>query len=134
MKGQRGVTLMDVVVALVVTSLSVMTFFQLFAFGAAQIEKLGYRREAMSMLKGELEFWRARFQTASVLHPVSVAEAEGRKRTVIDGNGLSFEVASEIDPPARNQGMKYQRVRVQVSYARVDLADTVELETRLYVW
>ncbi len=134
MNGQRGVTLMDVVVALVVTSLSVMTFFQLFAFGAAQIEKLGYRREAMSMLKGELEFWRARFQTASALHPVSETEAEGRKRTIMGGGGLGFEVDSEIDPPARDKGMKYQRIRVRVSYARLDLADTVELETRQYVW
>lgn len=125
---------MDVMVALIVTTLSLMAFFQLFAFGTVQIEKLGYRREAMAMLKGEMEFWRARFQTASATYPVRSNEAENRKRSIAGGDGMEFQISPTVDLPIRDRDLQFQRVQVRVSYARLDVVDTLELETRHYVW
>jgi type II secretory pathway component PulK len=131
---QRGVTLIDVLVALVVTAVSIMAFFQLFAFGAIQIERLGYRREAMALLKGEMEFWRARFQSASLAHPVKGTEAQSRKRSLVGGSGLPFLIEPTVESPVQDKDLKFQRLQVRVTYARVDLVDTVEMETRQYVW
>ncbi|MEO6097607.1 MAG: prepilin-type N-terminal cleavage/methylation domain-containing protein [Fibrobacteria bacterium] len=132
---QSGMSLIEVMTAMVIAFLSFMAFFQLFAFGSVEVEKLGYRREALGLLKGEMEFWRARFQAAAASDKKTVPPAEGelRKRSVQNAGGMVFMVDPEVDSPSRDRDLRYQRIRVRVSYSQADLVDTLELETRQYV-
>jgi hypothetical protein len=130
---QSGMSLIEVMTAMVIAFLSFMAFFQLFAFGSVEVEKLGYRREALGLLRGEMEFWRARFQTAAAdKETVPSAEGEMRKRIETAG-GMAFKVDPEVDEPIRDRDLRYQRIRVRVSFSQADLVDTLELETRQYV-
>jgi hypothetical protein len=131
---QAGMSLLEVILALAISAFTIVAVFQIFAFGAIELEKLGYRREALSLLKGEMEFWRARFQNASLNAPVNPGEADNRRRLVASANGMAFNVDPNIDPIARNRDLRYQQVRVRVSYERGGLGDTLELETKQYVW
>jgi prepilin-type N-terminal cleavage/methylation domain-containing protein len=132
--GQSGMSLIEVMTAMMIALLTFMAFFQLFAFGSIEVEKLGYRREALGLLKGEMEFWRARFQAAAADKlTVPPAEGELRKRSVRTAGGMLFNVDPEVDAPSRDRDLRFQRIRVRVSYSQADLADTLELETRQYV-
>jgi Tfp pilus assembly protein PilV len=131
---QSGLSLIEVMTAMVIAFLSFMAFFQLFAFGSMEVEKLGYRREALGLLRGEMEFWRARFEAAAFnKKTVSPAEGEVRKRSVQIAGGMVFKVDPEVDAPVRDRDLRYQRIRVRVSFSQADLVDTLELETRQYV-
>jgi Tfp pilus assembly protein PilV len=131
---QSGMSLIEVMTAMVIAFLTFMAFFQLFAFGSVEVEKLGYRREALGLLKGEMEFWRARFQAAAAdKKAVPSAEGEMRKRSVRTAGGMVYLVDPEVNAPSRDRDLRYQRIRVRVSYSQADLADTLELETRQYV-
>jgi hypothetical protein len=131
---QSGMSLVEVMTAMAIAFLSFMAFFQLFAFGSVEVEKLGYRREALGLLKGEMEFWRARFQAAAAdKKPVPSAEGEMRKRSVQTAGGMVYKVDPEVDAPGRDRDLRYQWIRVRVSYSQADLVDTLELETRQYV-
>jgi prepilin-type N-terminal cleavage/methylation domain-containing protein len=136
-RDQGGFSLIEVILALVITGVIVAVSLQTFAFGAIELEKLGYRRQALAVLDGEMEYWRARFQQADSANPVSPREGLDRDREVpLDpGHMLSLKVHSEIeDPKARDDSrLPAQRVVVQVTYEKVDLADTLTLETFLYV-
>jgi prepilin-type N-terminal cleavage/methylation domain-containing protein len=129
---QAGMTMIEVMLALMITAITSLAIFQLLAFGTVELEKLGYRREALGLLKGELEFWRARFQVASADAPVKPAEADIRSRLENLG-GMEFRVEPEVSMPRQNRDLRYQEVRVRVSYSRGDLADTLDMETRQYV-
>lgn len=134
---QAGMTLIEVMLAMMITLLAGISFFQLFAFGTVELEKLGYRREAMSLLTGEMEFWRARFQVASARNPVGPDEADRRRRTIQSVNGMEFQVEPEVFPVVYQEGrtrLRYQKIHVSVSYARGDLTEDLALETDQYVW
>ncbi|HKP95257.1 MAG TPA: hypothetical protein VJ385_05815 [Fibrobacteria bacterium] len=126
-------TLVEAVLALMIALLSAVAFFQLFAFGTIELEKLGYRREALELLKGEMEFWRARFQSASIDSPVRTDEAGRRARRTQSPGGIEFQVEPEVSAPLQDRDLRYQELRVRVSYGRGDLADTVEMKTNQYV-
>lgn len=130
-----GFTLLEVMTALVITALAALACIQVFAYGAVQLERLGYRRQALALLDGEMEFWRARFQGAAAGSPVSPAEAGNRRREVAmdPAYGPTFAVESEVSPLLRDRDLRYQQVNVRVSYRRLDAADTLELESRHYV-
>lgn len=135
-EGRRGgFTLLEVMVALIITALAALACIQVFAYGAVQVERLSYRRQALALLDGEMEYWRARFQRAGAGSTVSPAEAAPRHREVsLDLEyGPAFAVESEVSPPLRDRDLRYQQVRVQVSYRRLDAADTLVLEGRHYV-
>lgn len=122
--------------ALMITALASLACIQVFAYGAVQLEQLSYRRQALALLDGEMEYWRARFQRAGEGSPVSPAEAVPRRRKVsLDpAYGPVFMVESEVHPLAgERERERYQKVRVQVSYGRHDAADTLALEGRHYV-
>lgn len=133
--GQRdGFTLIEVMTALMIAAITALAFFQVFAFGTVQVERLGLRRQALGLLDGEMEYWRARFRSADAASPVHPGEAEARRRPVVmdEASGLTFQVDPEISPPRGDRGLKYQNVLVQVSYQRAEMADTVVLESRMY--
>jgi prepilin-type N-terminal cleavage/methylation domain-containing protein len=130
-----GFTFLEVMVALMITSLACLACIQVFAYGAMQLERLGYRRQALALLDGEMEYWRARFQRAGSGAEVSPAEAGDRRRELkMDpAFGPTFVVESAVDPVRREGDLHLQRVRVQVSYRRLDATDTLVLEGRHYV-
>ena len=130
-----GFTLLEVMVALVITALGALGCIQVFAYGAVQLERLSYRRQALALLDGEMEYWRARFQRAGADNPVSPAEAGPRHREApMDPEyGPAFAVESRVSPLLNDRNLSYQQVRVQVSYRRHDAADTLVLEGRHYV-
>jgi prepilin-type N-terminal cleavage/methylation domain-containing protein len=134
-RGQGGFSLIEVILALVITGVMVAVSLQTFAFGAIELEKLGYRRQALAMLDGEMEYWRARFEQADSANAVPAQEASDRDREVpLDPeNALNLRVHSEISQLRNERELHYQDVRVQVTYEKVDLADTLFLEGRLYV-
>ena len=136
-RGQGGFSLIEVIIALIITGLIVGVSLQSFAFGAIELERLGYRRQALAVLDGEMEYWRARFEQADIANEVSPREGLERNREVPldEDNGLTLKVHSEIEHLDSNGGshLAFQKVRVQVTYEKVDLADTLELETVLYV-
>jgi prepilin-type N-terminal cleavage/methylation domain-containing protein len=138
--GQGGFSLIEVIVALIITGVIVGVSLQTFAFGAIELEKLGYRRQALALLDGEMEYWRARFEQADSANAVPVAEGLDRDRDVpLDpDHGLTVKVHTDIHSLQREQMpdggvLHYQIVGVQVTYEKVDLADTLSLESRLYV-
>jgi len=132
-----GFTLLEVMTALIITAVATVTAFQAFAYGAVELQRLGYRRQALGLLDGEMEYWRARFQQVDAANPVSPAEAGGRARNVIldPDAAMAFKVETNIsDLKSQPQGqLQYQTVRVSVSYRKVDLADTLVLEGPQYV-
>lgn len=136
-RGQGGFSLIEVILALVITALMVGVSLQTFAYGAIELEKLGYRRQALAVLDGEMEYWRARFGQADSANGVAEREGEDREREVpLDADhGLTLKVHSEISRPDLDPATRlhYQVVRVSVTYEKVDLADTLSLESRLYV-
>jgi prepilin-type N-terminal cleavage/methylation domain-containing protein len=136
-RGQGGFSLIEVIISLIITGVIVGVSLQSFAFGAIELEKLGYRRQALAVLDGEMEYWRARFEQADIANEVSEREALERDREVPldEDKGLTLKVHSEIGPLDSNGGshLASQKVRVQVTYEKVDLADTLDLETVLYV-
>lgn len=131
---EGGFTLLEVMVALMITALASLACIQVFAYGAVQLERLSYRRQALALLDGEMEYWRARFQRVGTGSPVSPAEAPPRSRRVSmdPAFGPVFVLESEVHPPVGERD-RYQKVRVQVSYSRHDAADTLALEGRHYV-
>ncbi len=132
-----GFTLLEVMTALIITAVVAVAAFQGFAYGAVELQRLGYRRQALALLDGEMEYWRGRFQQVDAANPVSPAEAGARARNVIldPVSTLAFKVESDISDlknrPDRH--LRYQMVRVMVSYRQVDLADTLILEHAQYV-
>ncbi len=139
-RGQGGFSLIEVIIALIITGLIVGVSLQTFAFGTIELEKLGYRRQALALLDGEMEYWRARFAQADVANAVSGREAEDRDREVpLDpGKGLNLKIHSVVwplqsKPVAGSPDLHCQRLRVEVTYRKVDLADTVYLDGPQYV-
>ena len=130
-----GFTLLEVISALIITAVATVAAFQAFAYGAVELQRLGYRRQALGLLDGEMEYWRARFQQADGANAVSPAEAVERTRDVtLDPDAaLPFKVETEISGLQHERDLRFQFVRVQVSYRKVDLADTLVLEGRQYV-
>jgi hypothetical protein len=123
-----------VILALIITALIAVVSLQTFAFGSFELEKLRYRRQALALLDGEMEYWRARFRQAGAAHPVAPAEGPARDQEVEDRtSGLIFRVHSDLWQLDHEGDLPYQDVEVQVSYRREDLADTVTLRTRHYV-
>ena len=132
---ERGFTFLEAIAALLIISIVTVGFFQAFAFGAVELERLGYRRQALALLEGEMEYWRARFEAADAEHPVSASEAAYRNGSITPdpGSRLAFSMHSQIGPPQGFPGLVYQKLSVRVSYSRADLADTLVLEARQYV-
>jgi prepilin-type N-terminal cleavage/methylation domain-containing protein len=138
--GQGGFSLIEVIIALIITGVIVGVSLQTFAFGAIELEKLGYRRQALALLDGEMEYWRARFQQADSANAVSVEEGSDRDRDVplAPDHGLTVKVHTDIGTLQRESMpdggvLHYQNVGVYVTYKKVDLADTLFLEARQYV-
>lgn len=132
---EGGFTFLEVMTSLVIAALASLACIQVFAYGAVQLERLSYRRQALALLDGEMEYWRGRFQRAGAGSQVSPAEAGNRRQEVkMDpARGPTFVVESEVDPLRRERDLRFQRVRVRVSYRRHDAADTLLLEGRHYV-
>lgn len=130
-----GFTFVEVITALMISAIATVACFQAFAYGAVQLERLGYRRQALGLLDGEMEYWRSRFQSADAEHPVDPAEAEDRNREVEPDPGahLAFRVETEIGAARNENRFRVQRVEVRVTYEKADLADTLELKENLYV-
>jgi prepilin-type N-terminal cleavage/methylation domain-containing protein len=138
--GQGGFSLIEVILALVITAVMVAVSLQTFAFGAIEVEKLGYRRQALAVLDGEMEYWRARFEQADSANAVPAEEGLERDREVpLDpDHGLSVKVHTDIKSLEHERVrdgsvLHFQKVEVHVTYEKVDLADTLSLESRLYV-
>lgn len=133
-----GFTLMEVLVALLIGWITMAAFFHTFAFGSVQVEEQGRRRQALALLDGEMEYWRARFQNADALNPVNPSEAEIRRRDVaaregMDGGpALSFHVEPELSPLQRDGDLRFQQLKVAVSYRLAGDMDTLALESRMY--
>jgi hypothetical protein len=125
----------EVMTAFLIVALAAMGFFQVFAFGAVHLERLGYRRQALGLLDGEMEYWRARFHGVESGNPVPPAEAEVRRREIEadPAAGIAFGVEPEVSPMERHRDLAFQTVRVRVTIRRSDVADTLTLENRLYV-
>ena len=126
-------TLVEVMLAMMIALISAVAFFQLFGFGAIELKKLEYRREALGLLKGELEFWHARFQSASKEAPVRPDEAGRSARRIQNPVGIDFQVDPQISPPRQDRDLSYQELWVRVSYGRGDFEGILDVKTNQYV-
>jgi hypothetical protein len=127
-----------VITALFVTLVGGLAFVQAFAYGAVQLERLGYRRQALALLDGEMEYWRGRFQRVAAGELVPAGETEARSRDVPPATperGPGFRIEPELSGPRRDRrnNLRYQDLRVVVSYERAHATDTLVLESRFYV-
>ena len=131
---QSGFTFVEVITALAIAGIATVACLQAFAYGAMELERLGYRRQALGLLDGEMEYWRARFQGADRSHPVVARESEAHRIVQLDPEAnLLFMVDAEISPLRPDRDFRYQDVGVRVSYTKADIADTLVLQKRYYV-
>lgn len=121
--------------AMMIAAIAALGAMQIFAFGTVEMERQGYRRQALGVLNGELEYWRARFQRMGTGESIDPGEAEARRRILIvdSSAGPSYSIEPILHLPSAEDGLKYQLLTVRVAYRKTDLADTVEVETRGYV-
>lgn len=133
--GETGFTLIEVIASLSIAAITLAAFFNTFAFGSVQVEDLGRRRQALGILDGEMEYWRARFRNLEVAQPVEPDEADLRRRAVKvdESRNMVYRVEPEISPLLREGKLHYQAVSVRVLWQRPDSdEDTVSMESRMY--
>lgn len=132
--GMRGMTLIEVTCALVVTLLAAGAFLQAFFWGTAHLERSAYRRAGLEVLRGEMEHWRARFD----VNPLAFGSSQGREICREDVKvdsliGLEGRICATVRAQS-SEGTRfpYREVALALTYERSEIADTLGLEARFY--
>lgn len=132
-KSTLGFTLVEVICALLIVLLSVLAFFHLFTYGTMQLEKQGRRRQALAVLQGEMEFWRARFAVAGEAGVApSEALARARKLDLGESAPKPAELRSALTPRQRRGDLSFQLAQVAVIWGHPGEEDTLRLESAFY--
>lgn len=132
--GMRGMTLIEVTCALVVTLLAAGAFLQAFFWGTAHLERSAYRRAGLEVLRGEMEHWRARFD----VDPLAFGSSQGRETcrdavTIDSLTGLEGRLCATVRSQTSEGALfPYRDVALALTYERAEIADTLDLEARFY--
>ena len=128
--GERGVGLMEVIVATVVATLAILALAYSFGTGRGLINRFEVARMALAAAQSRME-WLA---TQPTYAPELAIGSHGPKAVVVDGRNVAQEtwnVAAYDDPIPNSGPQDLKRVTVTVSWGQGGPNERVQL-TRLF--
>lgn len=133
-RGERGMTLLEIVCSLVLLGVSAVVFFQALSYGQARHSDVMIRAHALEVVRSEMEWWRGMMSMQVQGKPVPALYAEMRKREIaLDSvNHRKLQVIPSVTRQIRDRDTYYQIVKVAATFPRIDGEDTLSLESRFY--
>jgi prepilin-type N-terminal cleavage/methylation domain-containing protein len=135
---QSGYTLVEVICALVIISLSVIGILTLFSYGTGWVEKQGLRRQALGHVQSYLESLKA---CADTREHHDVAGCVSPPRTIVlkrrlwgESRDVVANLESVIGPVEIVEDLRYRQVTARLFYEDGRIGDEIIVSYKSYLY
>ncbi len=129
---QKGYTLIEVLIGMMVIAFSLIGLVQAFVYGNAYVEKFGYKRQATILLDAEMENLLALKKVTGQLDNLDQLYEDPNRQVDFGRGGVTGMLSTAIERDQYDEGLKYWEVELSIRYGNTLFRDTACLASRFY--
>lgn len=134
MKFQKGWTLIEAMLSMMIGIIAVSGLLYAFSYGSQVVEREGIQRQALGHIQSQLEQLKEESRFGKQALPVGKLEQRVTlERELFNENASVVVRLSREVSNVEGYTLKFQTVNITLWYERSDLPDTLDFSTRFYL-